>query len=64
MAYTPSSYLADGPQAVFLLKVAGEETYYTDGERALRAWEKAINEVGHADLYQQKTGTTAVTQLR
>lgn len=53
MAHTASSYLADGPQAVFLLKAGDKETWYTDGERALRAWETLKNNGVH--LYVGRT---------
>lgn len=51
MAHRESSYLADGPQAVFLLEAHGQHTWYTDGERALIAWEQAGGEYKNVHLY-------------
>ena len=39
MANPTASYTADGLQAVYLLRAGGEEAWYTDAEKAIKAWE-------------------------
>lgn len=59
MAVARQRYEAEGNnQAVFLLKDAhGEEVWYTDGERALIAWESQPSHT-NAALYCGRSSST------
>jgi hypothetical protein len=60
MTYTQSSYLADGPHAFYMIEAGGKQEWYSDGEKALRAWE--LNK--KAFLFVRKKGSTELRKIR
>jgi hypothetical protein len=59
--HTASSYLADGQQAYYLLRAGDLEEWYTDAERALKAYEETE---GATDLFVKRAGTMELKKVR
>ena len=62
MAHANNSYLSDGQQAYFLLRAGGQDTWYTDGEKALRAYE-AQQQLNGVHLFVGRT-TDSLRKIR
>lgn len=56
-------YTSEGPQAYYLLKVRGEETWFTTAMEAVSTWETLGNWAG-AELWVKKTSDNTMRKIR
>lgn len=56
-------YTGDGPQAYYLLRVGDVDTWYTEGDKAIAAYENRTDWAG-VELWVRRTDETQLRQIR
>jgi hypothetical protein len=58
-----SGYHKDGPQAYYMLRLNGEETWFTSAMEAISTWETLGSWAG-AELWVKKTSDNSMRKIR